>query len=193
MPRQQERRLLTGAARRGAKRRKNSGTRWMHLSRAEVQNRTTLQSLTTFHLVNCQVTLNESLHLLLLRRILQLRIAIGIPVNPAILRFLDAALYINDTQYRVYSSLVRRWFLLDAFLHDIPETELMRARSLTPRRVIHLAIWDDAQCYHYTGFNNAQLRRIYACFGLRFILAQTQLPYIQVPSRQSNQRGVACF
>jgi hypothetical protein len=94
--------------------------------------------------------------------------------------------------YCTFLLYVQRWFILDAYLHDITPLELTRSNALTLSRNIRIASWDDSQAYHYTGFNIAQLGRIYNCYGLQDILTQTQLPYIQVSTDQRNQQNVEC-
>lgn len=189
MPRPTQRRALTGAVRRDAKRRKSSGTRWMHLSADEVRNRSILQRITAIHLFSLQASSAHVQKLLLLHYLLRNQLngteqQIGIITN---------ALMLSQVNLLLYFQHVRRFFYLDAFLHDITPLELAQIRALTVRRNIRLASWDNAQCYHYTGFRCRQLQRIYACFGLTDILANTQLPYIQIPNRHTNQRGVVCF
>ena len=189
MPRIARRRALTGALRRDAKRRKSSDTRWMHLSCAEVKNRSTLQRITGVHLLGL---LSSSVHV---RKLLLLLHLLRHQWNGTEhqIDVVITALRLSHINMLLYLRYVKSWFYLDAFLHDITPFEIERARALTVRRNIRLASWDDAQCYHYTGFRAQQLQKIYACFGLNNILIATQLPYIQVPSRHTNQRGVACF
>jgi hypothetical protein len=113
--------------------------------------------------------------------------------NPHAERIVSTALNFSIVNYRVSLLYIQQWFDLDCFLHDITQLELRRSTALTLPRNIRLASWDDALCYHWTGFTNMQLRRIYRCYGLTDILVQTQLPYIQVPTRQRNQRNTVCY
>ena len=185
-------RALTGAVCRDAKRRTTSSTHWMHLSQAEVNNCTTLQLVTAVHLVSAEAYAVTIQKLLLLLCLLWHRIIGGPNGNPIAESVVVTSLYFAQVNYRVFVNYVQRWFLLDAYLHDITPLELTRSNALTLPRNLRLATWDDAECYHYTGFNNSQLHRIYRCFDLDGILVQTQLPYIQVTTRQTDQRGVVC-
>lgn len=164
----------------------------MHLSVGEVKNRTTLQLLSAVHLVAAQSWGVTTRRLLVLLHLLQTRVIGGPAGHPQAEAVITTALVLSQVNYRVFLLYIQRWFILDAYLHDITPLELTRSNALTPQRHIRLDSWDDSQAYHYTGFNIAQLRRIYACYGLQDILIQTQLPYIQVPTRQRNQRNVEC-
>ena len=135
MPRLVQRRALTGAVRREAKRRKSSGTRWMHLSADEVRNRSVLQRITAIHLFCLQASSAYVQKLLLLHYLLRHQLngteqQIGIITN---------ALRLSQVNLLLYFQHVRRFFYLDAFLHDITPLELAQIRALTVRRNICLA------------------------------------------------------
>ena len=132
MPRLARRRFLTGAVRRDAKRRCTSTTRWMRLSTAEIKNRSTLQLLMANHLVAGQASIITIQKLLLLHHLLENRVIGGPAGNPLAERIVDIALYLSHVDYQIFTSFLRRWFLLDAYLHDITPLELGRSNTLRP-------------------------------------------------------------
>jgi len=190
MPKNPKRSWLTGARRRGPKRRNTAGSRWMQLSTGEIQVLETLQTCQLGHIMACMVSMLGLMRLLLLKTLLvNNRLTSS---NPNALAIVDKAILLFSANLVTYTKFSQQWFRLDHALHDItPQEEsfpLYRKKS----NGIGLDSWDDLECYENTRFTSDQLCRIYNCFGLDEYLLLQQETQIRVPTRGQNQWGQAC-
>ena len=77
---------------------------------------------------------------------------------------------------------------LDHHLHDIPFWEEQLPRRNKPRQRFTIQQWSDRECLDRTGFRKVQLIKIYVCFGLAELAAQTN-GVIRVYRKYYNQRN----
>lgn len=102
----------------------------MHLSVAEAKNRSTLQLLTGVHLVAAESWGTTTRSLFVLLHLVQTGVIGGPAGHPQAEAVLKTDIILSHVNYRTFLLYVQRWFILDAYLHDITPLELTRSNAL---------------------------------------------------------------
>ncbi len=192
MPKQPNRRLVTGNRRRLPVRRMSHNRRHMALSHEQVGFMMMLQqqilgnwflfitSISPLHLSACAYMFAKS------NPELFLNVAGNVDL------IFTGLAGVNMANFVYHISQFYSCYHLDYLLHDITPQEEASHVGFVPRNNIRLLSWSDQECYQKTGFNKCKLYRIYRCFGLQTI-ADHNDGFIRVYTGAVHGCGTPCY
>jgi hypothetical protein len=185
MARAPSRRQRTGNRRRLPKRKMNRNRRNLALSHKQVGFEQVLHKQSIYQGGSAVISL-----LVLFRLIFVYAFIRNNSLNDNAEAVLLALSHLQLADFIRYIENFNRCQQIDFLLHDIPEDEENNVTD-RPRQNICFNSWSDLDCYQYTCFTKAQLRRIFNCFNIA-ALADPITGNIRVPTGQLNNRGIPC-